>query len=433
MHFLHPSSLDCCKSELDLFTVLPTQTSILESNFISINPVNSVTNADVPVEFHIPGNSEHYLDPSNIFLYLKVKLVNEDGTDLSGDDHIVYPTSNFLYSCFNQLEVFLNEVSLGSSAANYPFRTFIETLLNFSEDAKYSHLQSTGFYSLKDESKIVDAISKRSSKVHDFYGRLNGDIFSQDRLLLPAVDVRVRLSRSAAPFALNVHSKPTAVTQAPSPIFQIQDAYLYVRKVKLSAQRHMEIEKSLITSTAKYPVRRVETKIFNFATGLTTINLSNVVMGQLPQKLIVGMVEHAAFAGNYKKNPYKIAPFGLRELSLHVNGQPYGRPYKTLYNNGEGLCARAFYDLIANTVSCSDIGTGINKADFSTNTNLYAFDLTADLTGNAGSHLNVVKHGTLGLTFTFEKPLTSAISIIVYMEYQHLVEIDRVRNILLSY
>lgn len=85
--------------------------------------------------------------------------------------------SIFFYSCLSKLEVFLNEVSLFSYAANYPYRTFIETVLNFLEDAKHSYLQSTGFYNLKDEDKIIDAASKRKSKINDLNGRLNDDIF----------------------------------------------------------------------------------------------------------------------------------------------------------------------------------------------------------------------------------------------------------------
>src|SRR5678816_3782706 len=129
MHFLHPSSPDCCKSELDLFSVNPTQISVSESNFISINPVHAITNTDVPLEFNIPGTSDQYLDPSNVFLYLKVKLVNEDGSDLTETEHVVYPVSNFLFSCFKNIEVFLNETSLGASAASYPYRSYIETCL----------------------------------------------------------------------------------------------------------------------------------------------------------------------------------------------------------------------------------------------------------------------------------------------------------------
>src|SRR5678816_3152953 len=273
MHFFHPSSPDCCKSDLDLFSVNPTQISVSESNFISINPLHSITNTDVPLEFNIPGTSDQYLDPSNVFLYLKTKLVNEDGSDLTGTDHIVSTETNFLYTCFNQLEVFLNETSLGASAASYPYRSYIETLLNYSDDAKQSHLQACGYYNLKDVEKHRDNAAKSKNNTFEYYGRVNGDIFSQERLILPSVDTRIRLTRSTPEFALNVKSAVSATTTAPKPIFKLLDAYLYIRKVKLSPIKHMEIEKSLLTDTAKYPIKRIDTKIFNFTQGLSSINI----------------------------------------------------------------------------------------------------------------------------------------------------------------
>lgn len=45
---------------------------------------------------------------------------------------------------------------------NYPYRSFIETMLNFSEDAKSLLRQALDFYNLKDEAKIIDASSKRA-------------------------------------------------------------------------------------------------------------------------------------------------------------------------------------------------------------------------------------------------------------------------------
>lgn len=44
-----------------------------------------------------------------------------------------------------------------------------------------------------------------------------------------------------------------------------------------------------------------------------------------------------------------------------MNKQPYGRPYKTSYEYGEALCAKTFYDLIANSASFSNAVTGIDK------------------------------------------------------------------------
>ena len=434
MHFLHPSSPDCCKSELDLFSMTPTQTSVDESNFISVNPIHAVTNTDVPLEFNIPGTSDQYIDPSNIFIYLKVKLTDENGTNLTQEDHVTYPTTNFLYSCFSQIEVYLNETSLGASAANYPYRSYIETLLNFSDDAKKSHLQAAGYYSIQDEAKVCDTISAKKNSTFEYYGRVNGDIFSQEKLLLPMVDVKIRLTRSTPQFTLNVRSKPNVASSAPNSMFQILDTYLYVRKVKLTPHRHMEIEEALVSSTAKYPINRIETKVFNYTRGLSNINLNNLVMGNLPKKVIMGIVDHSAFGGQYSSNPFKFSPHGLRELSLLVNGQSLGRPYKMSYSeDGPSLCSRAFYELFANTVSCSDVGLGIDIEKFASSCNLYGFDLTADCSGAVSHHLNIVKQGTLGLNLSFEKPLTTSISVVIYLEYQQLIEIDRTRNILINF
>ena len=222
------------------------------------------------------------------------------------------------------------------------------------------------------------------------------------------------------------------MTTPPTPIYNILDAYLYIRKVKLSPQRHMEVEKQLLSSTAKYPIKRIETKIFNFTAGLTTISLDNVVIGNLPQKVIIGMVSHAALSGGYSSNPYKFEHFGVREVGLQINGQPYGKPYKTTYSDSNNsFCARSFYDLYANT--CSGADTGIGIKDYVEHTNLYAFDLTADMCSSTGDHLNIVKQGTLGINLTFDKPLTNSISLVVYLEIQNLIELDRLRNAILTY
>src|SRR5678815_3709243 len=82
---------------------------------------------------------------------------------------------------------------------------------------------------------------------------------------------------------------------------------------------------------------------FNFTQGLSSINIPNIVNGNLPQKVIIGIVEHEANSGNYKTLDYKLSPFGLRGVSLHVNGQPYGRDYEMLYNGVQSLCSRPFY------------------------------------------------------------------------------------------
>jgi len=55
MAFIHPHSCVCAKSELDLFTVPPTQTSIESGGWVEYNPISSIADG-VPIEFVVGGS-----------------------------------------------------------------------------------------------------------------------------------------------------------------------------------------------------------------------------------------------------------------------------------------------------------------------------------------------------------------------------------------
>ena len=55
------NSCECLLSELDLFQVPPTQTSVEKSVYKVYHPVNAIT-GNAPLEFHVGGTDEDYLD-----------------------------------------------------------------------------------------------------------------------------------------------------------------------------------------------------------------------------------------------------------------------------------------------------------------------------------------------------------------------------------
>ena len=63
----------------------------------------------------------------------------------------------WLHALFSQVEVFLNNKLVTPSSTAYPYRAYIETILNFSKDAKDSHLTSALFY--KDKAGKMDLVS----------------------------------------------------------------------------------------------------------------------------------------------------------------------------------------------------------------------------------------------------------------------------------
>ena len=128
---------ECSKSEIDLFTIPPTQTSIENNAYTRVNPQTAVTSSTAPIEFIVKGSSEHFLDLGHIFLYTKFTIKKEDGS-LPAPDYKCYPESNILHTLFSEVEVYLNETKISPSASNYSYRAFFENLLSHSADEKKS-------------------------------------------------------------------------------------------------------------------------------------------------------------------------------------------------------------------------------------------------------------------------------------------------------
>ena len=77
MAFLHSGSSGSCaclKSEVNLFSVPPTQTTIENSNYVQCKPISSLTEGS-PIEFSIPGTSE-YIDLAHTLLSVRVTIAH---------------------------------------------------------------------------------------------------------------------------------------------------------------------------------------------------------------------------------------------------------------------------------------------------------------------------------------------------------------------
>ena len=96
MAFVHESSCECMKSELDLFSVPPTQTSIENGTWVEYHPISTITNGAL-IEFDVSSSGEDYMDFANSYLYVRAKLQRANGDDMENDDQ-VGPVNHFLHS-----------------------------------------------------------------------------------------------------------------------------------------------------------------------------------------------------------------------------------------------------------------------------------------------------------------------------------------------
>jgi len=154
MAFVNPASCECAKSELDLFTLQPTQTSIEDTTVVEYHPISSIQNKG-PIEFDVTGTGDQYIDVSNIQLYIRAKITKGDGTNLDPNSTAA-PVNLLLHSMFSQIDISLNGTLISNATNTYPYRALMETLLTYGEDAKQSQLTRQLFY--KDEAGRMDSV-----------------------------------------------------------------------------------------------------------------------------------------------------------------------------------------------------------------------------------------------------------------------------------
>ena len=434
---MNPESCECSKAELELFTVPPTNISMEKGIYVENMPISSLTNGN-PIEFNI-SSSEEYIDVGRTVLYIKVKITkNAKEEDITDGDAKVGPVNLWMHSLFSQVDVKLNGKLVTPSVNTYPYRAYLETLLSYGSDAKESQLTSELWYQ---DSAPMDAINPHEenltnegfvargnltaqSKSVEMIGRLHCDIFQQDRYLLNGMEMQVKLIPSKEKFHLM--GDGTAWTTV------IEDACLYVRKVKLNPSIPVQHNKLLSQGKfAKYPIRRGVVTSFTISQNSLSTNKDNVIMGQLPRRMVVGMVSNSAFNGAMNACPFNFKNYDVNYVSLYVDGTQFpSKPLTPAFEDGQYL--RSYMTLFEGTGMLHDNrGHGIDRANYKDGFALYAFDLTPDMA--EGGHVDPIKHGTVRMELHFKKQLPETVNVIVYSEYDNLIQVDRVKNIVLDY
>jgi len=155
---------------------------------------------------------------------------------------------------------------------------------------------------------------------------------------------------------------------------------MFVRKVKLMPSVFLAHAKTLERGPAKYPIRRVVCKSFTIPQNYLDISHEKLFSGQLPTRIVIGLVSNRAFNGHAEANPFNFQHFNLSEIAVYLDGQQQNaiKPIHPIYEGG--LYIRAFNSMFGGTGKlCKDEGLCINRSDYGSGYALYAFDLTADL------------------------------------------------------
>ena len=413
----------------------PTQTQIEKTRYVPYYPLASPSSSG-PIEFHVAGTPEEFIDLAGTQLYVEAKITAADGTDI-GENAKAGPVNLWMHSLFSQVDISLNDRLVSTASATYPYRAYLETLCNYGREAKETQFgaslwskDTAGQMDIADPSGTNEGLKERSrftakSKIVDMMGGLHADVTSLARLLLNNVSVRLKLNRSKDAFCI-MGGDPNTEYRA-----VITEAILYVRKVKLEPHVVVGIAKALEQGTAKYPMRRVEINTIAVPRGMMNVNKDNLFLGALPRLVIVGLVDTDAFNGTYGKNPFHFQHHKLNSIGLVLDGEQIpAKPLRPDFVNNRTV--RCYQDLHNHLDKLyRDKGMNITRDEYGNGYTLFAFDISPD--GCSGSHYNLIRQGNLKLEISFAAALPNTVNVLVYAEFDNLLEIDRHRDIIFDY
>ncbi len=268
----------------------------------------------------------------------------------------------------------------------YAYRAFIETELNYQQAQKSSFLESAG-YALDAPANHIDDATNRgfltrggwfgNSVSIQLMGSLHTDLSSQERYMLNNTAFRIELYRNSDQFALLCFAD-----QAENYKIIVEDVRLWIKRVDLAPQLTLAMEATLLRNMAKYPIRRVQVKAVHLPGNRLDTLTTAVISGQIPCRIIIGLVANLAYHGDYAFSPFNFQHFDCSSIYLMAGGIQYPPvPLEMRYGTND---FKQPYVQLHEVLQFSsyNLSPWINLEEYKNGQCFYGFDLSTDSSDN---------------------------------------------------
>ena len=383
------------------------------------------------LDFLICGDQRNCIDLNFLQLGLQVAIYTPDGKDRikASDASKVVFANNALHSLFSQVEVYANGILISDSNNTYHHRAFLETELTTNSDSKETWAACQGYTYDPEPSSDANKSEWLQYRLKDtltgdytfnFYGSLYVDFFSCEKLMLPEVDIRIKLYRASNEFSLislgdDSDKMFTAV---------IEKASLFVRKITVTESVRLSIERALLKAPARYPYIESLCKSFIMQSGQNSFVKESIFGTEPIRRLTLCMVANDKFRGSKDTNPFLYHKYDMKRIEIiRGNGLPIaGTPVDTENN------VRIYHNSLT-ALGFKNGGNKISLKDFA-NKFIVTFDLTSSQ--EASKNLTLFPELTgapITLKLFFSEALPEAVELFLIGERFSQVFIDAKRNI----
>ncbi|XP_074596434.1 uncharacterized protein F54H12.2-like [Brevipalpus obovatus] len=409
MEYLHHQSTPATKTELELFSVPPTQTAKYSYYEVEFRP-SATLDGSSTYDFNIPASDDH-TDLSETMIHV-VGQIKKGGNDLAATDGCS-PCTGFANALFEQIQFYLNGVNIAPSNNLHHYQCFLEDFL-FKHPSEVDH----GSLMVTQSSTLKGIITKQ----FDLFFPLHVLIVQQNTSLISGIPIVIRLKRNPTYFGIEGGSKDHQ--------FVISDIPIHLRRVKLYPDVQVAIEDGLERSPCNYFSTRNEVRHFIINSGQSIALFENLFSGILPRRIFVGFLKPASFSGDVKNNPFYFSNFKINHIVTYANGaQVPSIPYTPNFTSAKYM--REFVSLFRFS-NQHRIHPQIQAIylKFTSGHTLFCFDYSPDSSiGAETGTLSLVERGTIRLEVRFHELPSVNVNMIGFAQFDSVLQIDQSRNV----
>lgn len=453
------------------FLTLPTDTRYNKVDYHIVPPTTPAETSNT-LTFVMPAVHDRIYKIADLEARVVCVIDTKPDTPLPKTE-LFAVTNNFLHSLIGNLSVTINNklaVSASSQQSLYPYKAYLQTLLNFNSPSASSHLAAQGYtpeIAGAVETGGMDSDFEENSKCPGRYIRcqwfkkrpltikaapnnveqttsatdyldasqpmqFQGKLFTDMELckggLPPGVSVEIEIQKSTPEF-YTLGRNALGDTFG----FNIKTTSfdLVIPEAYLTPESHTNFMSKWKKQNVFLHTRPCQIHKFQIPEGASTENLIRNVYagGKLPSLLVVGLVKHTAFKGEWKENPFNFLheidedKAYLKEIVVRIGGK------------------RVDEELTLTGTRCSDMGTfhrlmtalgvdrtnksiGLNYDMFMNGSYLTAFDLSAGKHAAGQLLAPSVRVGQLDIVVHFSEKINTTLQAIVLGQMTGLITID---------
>lgn len=427
-------------------TGLPvSDVSTVSEHYETVYPSFQIGDSDV-LEFNLPVSSTHYTNLSKSFMYLRVKVVKQDGSDIPTDSKTA-PVNLLFSSLFRNLEIYLNNVLINSIDNNYGYSSYIQRMLTSTKVEKDTKLQSELFYPSSSGNSLIESntmykglIKAAQSKNIELYSVINHSLFEQKRQLIPGMSIRLRFRLQSPQFYL-MTSKPSTVTTPSSggasglPVVPasttttpftdrivVLESYIDLHR-SVANSRIASHHEALLSRGSKlsYPFKDRNCLSYSVMPGSIT-HVSETLLTKTPTFACMALVDTKGYNGSENIDPFGFYDNGLISASMLVNGE------KTMFANPKFSVAdkqymRVFRQLFT-ILNKSGETMNFSLADFTTN-GMFILPLWWNDDSFKTDRTSVPLDCSIKVALTFKEATSKSLTVLFFYCYDRLLSFDK--------